>query len=170
MASEAQIRRRTAQLGLGLGILVIFTAGLAFTHPVVASSNTMAPGFSRGDAAVTTTVAASDVRIGDVITREVRPGSDTTVTHRVTSIGRQDGRSVFTTKGDARATPDPVPYVPDGSVRRVVRVIPVAGWPVLMLRSSPWVPVAVVAVPGLLLLGSVARRTHPHRPPVVGAT
>lgn len=170
MASEAQIRQRLAQLGLGLGILVIFTVGLAFTRPVVASTDTMVPAFSRGDAAITTIVAASEVRVGDVIAREVRPGSDATVTHRVTSIGRQNGRPVFTTQGDATTNPDPVPSVADGSVQRVVRVIPFTGWPVLVLGSSPWVPLGVVAVPALLLLASVARRSHRPQWPVVGTT
>ena len=69
-------------------------------------SPSMSPALAVGDLVVAAPVAAADVRPGDVIV--IRLASGTMVTHRVVAAVATDEGPVFTTKGDANASPDPV--------------------------------------------------------------
>ncbi len=51
---------------------------------------------------------ADQVRVGDVVTYQLRSGEPEVVTHRVVAVGMDGaGRRVFRTQGDADDTPDP---------------------------------------------------------------
>lgn len=78
---------------------------------------------------------AQELEKGQVITFQVEPGSDDVVTHRIISVGRADGETVYRTQGDANSAPDPEP-VRAVQVRGLVRYhVPLVGY--LAQLTSP---------------------------------
>ena len=94
-------------------------------------SPSMAPALGVGDLVVTERVAADDVRPGDVIAFQV--GAGTTVTHRVVAMTETDRGPVFTTKGDANGTPDPVAARPEQLEGRLAGSVALFGFVLAML-------------------------------------
>jgi signal peptidase len=68
-------------------------------------SGSMNPALEVGDLVVTRLVDPSEIEAGDVIT--VATGGRAILTHRVVAVQATDDGPVFTTRGDANATPDP---------------------------------------------------------------
>lgn len=99
----------------GLGIIVFMTGSMSPTLPT-------------GAAAITRTVDAADLAVGDVVTVR-RPGNGAQVTHRIVDIapvaGDPRARSL-TLRGDANDSVDLRPYVVT-SAPRVLVGAPVAG-------------------------------------------
>lgn len=115
----------------GLGIIVFVTGS-------------MSPSLPTGAAAVTQTVDAADLVIGDIVTVR-RPGNGVQVTHRIIDIapvaGDPQARSL-TLRGDANDAADLQPYVVQ-SASRVLMGAPVLGTvittaktPAVMLTSA----------------------------------
>lgn len=70
-------------------------------------SGSMRPGMPPGSLVVVRPVDPDSLRIGDVITFQLRSGEPTVATHRVTGIGTTTkGERVFTTRGDANDAED----------------------------------------------------------------
>ena len=146
----------------GLRILAtagaIAVAGLLFAafgptligaRSLIVTSGSMEPALPVGSVAITRTVDARAIAVGDIITFR-RPGADRPTTHRVTALTIDDaGRMVFTTKGDANATRDPEPAIVSGPIERVVRQVPYAGSIVGFARS----PVGALALIGIPIIG-----------------
>jgi signal peptidase I len=103
-------------------------------------SASMAPALAKGDLVIVDPVAAGEVRPGDVVTMAVRPG--TTVTHRVVSVVPNDDGPLFTTKGDANATADPVAVRADQLQGRADMRVPLLGFLLAMLAM----PSGVIAL------------------------
>ncbi|MCH1867560.1 signal peptidase I [Nocardioides sp. CFH 31398] len=105
-------------LGVGVCLLAGVVVVLAVVVPRVTGSTpytvltgSMAPGLPVGTLVVVRPVSAEDVRIGTVLTYQLRSGQPEVVTHRV--IGTRqgpDGRE-FVTQGDANAVPDAEPVL-----------------------------------------------------------
>lgn len=116
----------------GLGIIVFVTGS-------------MSPSLPTGAAAITRTVDAADLAVGDVVTVR-RPGNGAQVTHRIVAIapvvGSPQARSL-TLRGDANSAADLQPYVVT-SAPRVLIGAPAAGWFVIGAKS-----------PGVMLGGAV---------------
>lgn len=132
--------------GLACIVLVViaFTANITL---IMFRTGSMAPTIPAGSVAVVQSVAASDVRVGDVVT--VDRDGDLPVTHRITSVapGADEGERVITMRGDANAADDPYPYTV-----QTVRVV---------LFSIPGIAAVIVAmgspsVLGALTLGATA--------------
>ncbi|BAJ75237.1 signal peptidase I [Microbacterium testaceum StLB037] len=99
----------------GLGIIVFVTGSMSPTLPT-------------GAAAITRTVDAADLAVGDVVTVR-RPGNGAQVTHRIVEIapvaGDPQARSL-TLRGDANDSADLRPYIVT-SAPRVLIGAPLAG-------------------------------------------
>lgn len=129
---------------LGAACLALVALGpLLGLRPLLFRSDSMSPTIESGDLAISRTVAARDLAVGDIVSLPTRSGER--VTHRVVDLRQYDGRALLTLRGDANEGVDPAPYEVS-SVDRVVVVVPEAGH----------VLAALTAPVGLLLLGVVA--------------
>jgi signal peptidase len=128
----------------GLQALTLATAGLflmatapAFAgfHAITVAGGSMGDALPVGSVAVTRTVSAGDVRVGDVIAFR-RSESAAPTLHRVVAIEEREGRRVATTRGDANATDDYEPLALERSGERVLYYVPWAGYLFALARSG----------------------------------
>ncbi|MBN1093139.1 signal peptidase I [Blastococcus sp. TML/M2B] len=116
--------RRVVAWALGLVLVAGTAAALAVAvFPLVTGgsalavlSGSMSPGLPVGAMAFVRTVDPATVEPGDVITFQRAPDAPELVTHRVLAVDDSSGVPVFTTQGDANASPDLDP-VPASAVR-----------------------------------------------------
>lgn len=126
-------------LGVSLGLLglVLVVAAMVIGVPAVAKAtpytiitSSMEPSLPPGTLVVVKPTATDDIRIGDVVTYQLKSGQPEVVTHRVIAIQQpsKPGGSVrFITKGDANNLADPA--VRPVQVRGTVWYsVPYIGW------------------------------------------
>ena len=127
----------------------LFLAHLAgWVQPLVVVSGSMQPSINRGDLLITMPVDVGDVDIGEVATLP-SAASDTLVTHRVTSIGREGDTYVIEMAGDANQAVDPQPYLveADATVLQPMLTVPAIGNVVLLLaRPAVAIPLGVAVL------------------------
>jgi len=117
---------------LGLGIAA-HAAPLAGYGLYAVRSASMTPALKVGDLVVEERVDPTTIHVGDVITLATANGA--TVTHRVETVTPNDAGPVFTTRGDANASPDPVATFA-GQVRgRVAWDVPLLGFLLAMVTT-----------------------------------
>jgi signal peptidase len=118
-----------------LGLAAAAQAGPLAGYGVYAvRSASMSPAIRVGDLLVEQRVDPGTIAVGDVITLDT--GTGATVTHRVATVTPNDSGPMFTTKGDANASPDPV-ATPSTRVRgRVGWDVPFLGF-VLAMVTMP---------------------------------
>ena len=97
-------------------------------------SESMAPGLGVGDLLLVDRIPPEDVRVGDVVTLSI--GTGATVTHRVITVTPTDQGPMFTTKGDANATADPVAHRADQLRGRLSIALPLLGYLLAMLTMA----------------------------------
>ncbi|HYM56813.1 MAG TPA: signal peptidase I [Solirubrobacteraceae bacterium] len=137
-----------AALGGAFGLVL-----LCLAHPVfglrsfTVMSGSMEPAIRTGDLVVNRPIAASDARIGDVITFHPPTGPDR-VTHRVHSMIARGGSMVFETKGDANTSLESWKIGRDGHIGRVVLRVRRFGWVVAWLRQ-PVVLLLIIVLPAV---------------------
>jgi signal peptidase I len=141
--SVAALRRAlapTALLSGGLGVLgAVGVLWLVLSGPlhlalIVFMTGSMTPTAPTGSLAVSQTVAAGELRAGDIVTVP-REGGEKVVTHRIVEIEHLPGGDArLLLQGDGNATPDALPDVV-ASAPRVVAVVPGAGTLVTSLRE-----------------------------------
>ena len=123
-------------LVLGVSLLIIAAAALIILVPAAVDgmpltvlSGSMRPTYEPGDLVVIRHKDPRDIRIGEIITYQVRSGESELVTHRV--IGREsstDNSIAFTTQGDANKLPDAT-LIYDYQIHGTVWYrIPMLGW------------------------------------------
>ena len=141
----------TAALGVVSVVLAIVCVA-AGSRPMVFRSGSMSPAIPAGSLALTRSVPAADVSVGDVVTVQTATGAR--VTHRVFALDRHDGVAMLQLKGDANRAADSAIY-PVRDVQRTWFSMPYAG-SVVILLSSPLGGVVLVAylLLVLMLLGS----------------
>jgi signal peptidase I len=111
---------------LGLAALLLVALGAwSGVRPLVFRSGSMAPTIDTGALALAHRVAATDLRVGDVVS--VRTGSGARVTHRVVGIDLSSRTASLTLKGDANEVADAETYVV-GSAYRVFWHVPWVGY------------------------------------------
>jgi signal peptidase len=149
------ILRRFLDLVLVALILVVLAAfATARIVPAVTGGPTfvvgggsMEPTIPIGAAVVDLPVAASDLRVGDVVS--VKVGALQAIfTHRITRLVQRDGAPWIETKGDANETADPSIIPASTVLGRVAAVIPGLGYLVQLLSS-------LAGVAFLLSIGTV---------------
>jgi signal peptidase I len=128
----------------------------------IVASGSMKPAMQVGSVALTREVDARSIAVGDIINFR-RPGEGVTTTHRVVDRKVEAGQVVFTTKGDANASPDPNPVYVDRNINKVEYVVPAAGYVVRYART-PIGAVMLFLVPlaGLLFERQRQRRRGPR--------
>jgi signal peptidase I len=136
-------------LELALVVFVVGMVGLAITAQAAplagyglyaVRSASMTPALEVGSLVIAQHVDPAVVQTGDVITVKARTGA--TVTHRVVTVTPNDAGPVFSTRGDANASPDPVATRADQLQGRVAGQVPLLGFLLAMLAM----PSGVVAV------------------------
>ncbi|MFF1878409.1 signal peptidase I [Leifsonia sp. NPDC058230] len=102
-----------------LALAVIVVPRIAGATPVTILTGSMEPTLPPGTLVVVKPGPVRDVRVGDVITYQLRSGEPAVISHRVTAIARStSGALTFITKGDSNAHAD-APVIP-AQVRGVV--------------------------------------------------
>jgi signal peptidase len=160
MSSFRTVTRTTVALlaGAAVAAVVAYAALLvAGFRPVAVYSGSMVPTLRVGSIAVDRPVAASAVRVGDVITFSDPYFSHRLVTHRVVRIFHTPRGLAYRTKGDANAERDPWTIRLPNRVGRVQFSIPVAGY-VLWYAHTREVRTALIVVAALLVLVGLLRR------------
>lgn len=95
----------TAVTALVLAAVVV--PRLAGATPYTVLTGSMAPAYPAGTLVVVRPVDAADVRIGDVVTYQLRSGEPEVATHRVVGVGwSATGERLLTTRGDANSVAD----------------------------------------------------------------
>jgi signal peptidase len=166
MRSLRTILRTTVALLVGVtvacvvGYAALLVAGF---RPVAVYSGSMVPTLRVGSIAIDRPVAASSVRVGDVITFSDPYVANRLVTHRVVRIFQTSKGVAYRTKGDANPARDPWTIRLPDRVGRVQFSIPVAGY-VLWYAHTREVRTALIAVAALLALVGLLRRIWREEP------
>ncbi len=143
---------------VGLLCVLVAVASVALgLRPLVFRSGSMAPAIDTGSLALSRTVPAAELRVGDIVT--VPTGSGELVTHRIVQVTQGDGVATLQLRGDANASPDPRLH-PVTEAGRVVVSVPKVGYVIGWLTG----PVGMLLL-GLYaaFLGSVLLRTRDDR-------
>ena len=116
-------------LMIGLAVLVIGLPAVVGGMPLTVLSGSMEPTYSPGDLVVVKPKPVDEIRVGDVMTYQLRSDDPTKVTHRVVSrsVG-SDGETRFLTKGDNNDAEDEEPVREVQVVGTVWYTIPWLGW------------------------------------------
>jgi signal peptidase len=152
--------RTTVTLLAGVIVVAVFAYAallVAGFRPVAVYSGSMVPKLRIGSVAVDRPVAASSVRVGDVITFTDPYVPGRLVTHRVIRIFHTATGAAYRTKGDANTSRDPWTIRLPDRVGRVQFSIPVAGY-VLWYAHTREVRTALIALAAVLILAALLRR------------
>lgn len=146
-------------LSTGISMLVVAVAALVIIVPAAVGgmpltvlSGSMRPVYEPGDLVVVKPKEPQEIRIGEVITYQVRSGESELVTHRVIEKNSStDGSVSFITQGDANDVPDAIP-IRDVQIHGTVWYrIPLLGW-VNNWFTGDTRRIVVPAVAGILIL------------------
>lgn len=162
----------TLLAGVIVAAVVAYAALLvAGFRPVAVYSGSMVPTLRIGSVAVDRPVAASSVRVGDVITFSDPYVPGRLVTHRVIRIFHTPKGDAYRTKGDANTSRDPWTIRLPDRVGRVQFSIPGVGY-VLWYAHTREVRTALIALMAVLILAALLRRIWreeaPAAPPAPG--
>jgi len=150
------MKKASKYIGFGLLVVVVAVAALAFIAPRfgwradAVLSGSMEPHLNVGGLAITHTVKAEDVKVGDIIVF-YSPLNKKLTSHRVTAI-ENDPSLFFRTQGDANEDPDPFIVVAQNVRGKVCYNVPYLGYFLQSLRSHVGF-LLVSFVPGLLIIG-----------------
>jgi signal peptidase len=111
-------------------LAVSLTPRLLGYSSVIVYGGSMAGSVRVGSIAVTKEVQPEDIRVGDVIVfyPPTTSPNRSPLMHRVISVREEDGQRLFSTKGDANATPDPWEIAVEGRGSRVAYAVPYVGY------------------------------------------
>lgn len=143
---------------LGFLALAVGPRVLDYRTSVMLTSS-MSPGINPGDVVVTTSLAATDMKVGQIITYHIPVDDHRIVSHRVIEVNKTaDGIVSFKTKGDANAAADPWTAIVKGdTVWQVRGVVPHLGTVIQQLRATiaqPWVVIGIpIALCAWLIVG-----------------
>jgi signal peptidase I len=144
--------------GSAIVLLLAVAVLVATGHRVmIEMSDSMKPAMAAGDAIVTERILARDAKRGDVITFTDPSREGRTVTHRVVSVRDKGDRLAFHTRGDANGKGERWTIASDGTVGRVLQVVPEAGY-VLNWFRRPSVRFACLTLASLLIAALVLAR------------
>jgi signal peptidase len=120
--------------------------------PLAVLTPSMEPTLPVGTLVVVKPTPVQEIRLGDVITYQIKPGEPAVVTHRVVEVRSiSTGEIQFLTKGDNNDATDPTVVTAPQLKGRVWYSVPLAGF-ISMAVGASLGPVVVPLV-GVLLLG-----------------
>ncbi|XP_057864912.2 uncharacterized protein LOC131072694 isoform X2 [Cryptomeria japonica] len=145
--------------------LIIWKGLMCFTGSespvVVVISESMEPGFQRGDI-LFLHMSKAPIRAGEIVVYHV-DGKDIPIVHRVIKVHeRQDGAGIeVLTKGDNNKVDDRVMYA-NGQLwlqkhhimGRAVGFLPYVGWVTIIITEKPIIKYILIAALGLLVITS----------------
>jgi signal peptidase I len=155
----------TAVLGLlaAFALLVIVIPALLGTQTYTVLTGSMQPGMPPGTLVGVRETPIEQIRVGDVITYQLRPGEPEVVTHRVVGVTMaDDGTTTLTTRGDANNVSDP-PVLAVQVRGVVVYAVPFLGYPGLLVGGTSRgifvliLGVAIIAYGAIVLISDVVR-------------
>ncbi len=159
-ASGARRGWRRARGVLATAVLVVVSAFAFFTVvvPLLLGAQTytiltgsMQPGMPPGSLIAVKPVSIDDVRVGDVVTYQIRSGDPAVVTHRVVgTTSSTGGDRLLITRGDANDLDDP-PVQREQLRGFVVLAMPYLGYPAALFGGQA--RGAVIASAGVLIVG-----------------
>lgn len=134
-----------------LGLLAV-TIGPRFLpyQALIVRSGSMSPTIPTGSIVFYRKIAATNVKVGDVIVFDKPGEASEKVTHRVYKIGHSATGEYYITKGDANGTPDDwrVPAVGTGWIS--VFHVPSVGYALVYLQST-LARLLLLVIPAILL-------------------
>jgi len=135
---------------LFLGAILVVIPKVSGGTPLAVLTGSMEPGLPPGTLIIITPVETNDIRIGDVITYQIRSGEPDVITHRVTAIATSGtGERSFTLQGDNNAVADLDPIKPIQIQGRLWYSVPFVGYASTAINGDArsWiVPVAASAL------------------------
>jgi signal peptidase I len=131
-------------------------------HATPVLSGSMRPGLQPGDIVVTQKVPISDLHVRDVIVFHPPDEGQRLTVHRIVKLRVRNGTTVITTRGDANTIDDPsVTSLSGTSAYRVVRVVPLVGYPAVWVSGGHH-GVLVIGLGFLLLIVSAVTFLRPR--------
>jgi signal peptidase I len=95
---------------LAVAVLVIALPAVVGGAALTVLTNSMAPKFPPGTLIIIKPTSIADIKVGDVLTYQIKSGDPAVISHRVvTRSVNLEGETTFTTKGDNNDLPDPKP-------------------------------------------------------------
>lgn len=164
MFSLKGVREGLLTFGAVAGVICMLLAVASFAfdlRPVIFRSGSMAPSIDTGALAISRTVKAADLKVGDIVT--VKTGTGIRVTHRIQNLALSGNHASLILKGDANNVVDDHSYE-ISSADRVLFAVPKAGYVVSWLSG----PVGIFAgglLAGLLVLTAFGPGTRNQRGP-----
>jgi signal peptidase len=138
-------------LVIGLGILVVGIPAATGSTPLTVLTSSMEPTLPPGTLVVVRPTPAQDIRLGDVLTYQIKPGNPAVVSHRVIEVHSiSNGTKEFVTQGDNNPAADAAP-VTEGQIKGTIWYsVPFVGWASIVVgHYSGWlVPIAAVGLLG----------------------
>jgi signal peptidase len=163
-------------LSIGLFGLVLLLALITIVVPKVAGATpltiltiSMEPKLPPGTLIVVKSEPLKDIRIGDVMTYQIRSGDPAVISHRVIAINHSStGGLTFVTKGDNNSVADPV--VIEKQVRGVLWYsVPYIGWVSSAVNGSqrswivPAIALALLAYAAYMITSGAIGATRKRR-------
>jgi signal peptidase len=133
-------------------------------HATPVLSGSMRPGLQPGDVVVTQRVPISDLRVRDVVV--FYPPNETRhqTVHRIVKLTVKGGTTSITTWGDANQVADPgISSLRGTTAYRMVRVVPLAGYPAIWLQNGGRGLLAI-GLGAILLVAAVITVLRPDKP------
>ena len=148
--------RAIALLATGLVVLVlgvvVVVPKLGGATPYTVLTGSMRPTMPPGTLVVVKPVKPEQIRVGDVITFQIKSGDPAVATHRVVGVGvTMGGDYLLKTKGDANNAADPTTVRPEQIRGKRWYSVPYLAWPTLKVGANIRQVVVLGAV--LVLLG-----------------
>jgi len=153
------IRKGISTLALVLAFCALAVAGYQVAtgrwHATPVLSGSMRPAIQPGDVVITQRVPVTDLRVRDVVVF-YPPGQNAhQIVHRIVVLSVTKGTTSITTWGDANLVADAAVFSLKGTTAyRVVRVVPLVGYPAVWLQNGSRGLLAIAL--GIILLIAAA--------------
>ncbi|GAA1480100.1 hypothetical protein GCM10009624_05400 [Gordonia sinesedis] len=136
-----------ALLGVGCVVFAIVAAILGL-QPLIFRSGSMAPTIDTGSLAISRTVPADSLQVGDIVS--VTDSTGNRITHRVSAIAGHTGNSTtLLLRGDANRDADTESYTVT-SAQRVLGHLPIAGYVAAWLTTPAALLLVALVIAGIL--------------------
>jgi signal peptidase I len=140
-----------------------YQVGSGQWHGTPVLSGSMRPGLQPGDVVVTQRVPISDLHVRDVVVFRPPDKGDRLTVHRIVDLTVRGGTTSITTWGDANPVADPAVSSLRGSTAyRVVRVVPLVGYPAVWLQNGQR-GLMVIGLGVILLIAAVVTVLRPDK-------
>jgi signal peptidase len=133
-------------------------------HATPVLSGSMRPGLQPGDVVVTQRVPISALRVRDVVVFYPPNQTSHQVVHRIVKLTMKGTITSITTWGDANLVPDAaVSSLKGDTAYRMVRVVPLVGYPAIWLQNGSRGMLAI-ALGAILLVAAGVTILRPDKP------